>query len=69
MVGPRANSTRKVPWIEKRVRQAINKAINREELLKVLYKGRAPTRCSWLLPRPAWLGSHLGEALSGDVWL
>jgi ABC-type transport system substrate-binding protein len=31
----------KVPWVDKRVRQAMNKAINREELLKVLYKGRA----------------------------
>jgi peptide/nickel transport system substrate-binding protein len=31
----------KVPWTDKRVRQAVNKAINREELLKVLYKGRA----------------------------
>lgn len=30
-----------VPWTKKEVRQAINKAINREELLKVLYKGRA----------------------------
>src|SRR3989441_3051969 len=29
-----------VPWTKKEVRQAINKAINREELLKVLYKGR-----------------------------
>jgi peptide/nickel transport system substrate-binding protein len=31
----------KVPWTNVKVRQAINKAINREELLKVLYKGRA----------------------------
>ena len=31
----------KVPWTNKKVRQAMNKAINREELLKVLYKGRA----------------------------
>jgi peptide/nickel transport system substrate-binding protein len=30
-----------VPWTKKEVRQAINKAINREELLKVLYKNRA----------------------------
>jgi peptide/nickel transport system substrate-binding protein len=30
-----------VPWTKKEVRQAINKAIDREELLKVLYKGRA----------------------------
>ena len=30
-----------VPWTKKEVRQAINKAVNREELLKVLYKGRA----------------------------
>ena len=30
-----------MPWTKKEVRQAINKAINREELLKVLYKGRA----------------------------
>jgi ABC-type transport system substrate-binding protein len=30
-----------VPWTKKEVRQAINKAINRDELLKVLYKGRA----------------------------
>jgi len=30
-----------VPWTKKEVRQAINKAINREELLRVLYKGRA----------------------------
>jgi peptide/nickel transport system substrate-binding protein len=31
----------KVPWTDIKVRQAMNKAINREELLKVLYKGRA----------------------------
>jgi ABC-type transport system substrate-binding protein len=30
-----------VPWTNIKVRQAINKAINRDELLKVLYKGRA----------------------------
>jgi ABC-type transport system substrate-binding protein len=30
-----------VPWTNKKVRQAMNKAINREELLKVFYKGRA----------------------------
>jgi len=30
-----------VPWTKKEVRQAINKAINREELRRVLYKGRA----------------------------
>jgi ABC-type transport system substrate-binding protein len=30
-----------VPWTNIKVRQAMNKAINREELLKVLYKGRA----------------------------
>jgi peptide/nickel transport system substrate-binding protein len=30
-----------VPWTNIKVRQAINKAINREELLRVLYKGRA----------------------------
>jgi ABC-type transport system substrate-binding protein len=30
-----------VPWTNVKVRQAMNKAINREELLKVLYKGRA----------------------------
>ena len=31
----------KVPWTNIKVRQAMNKAINRDELLKVLYKGRA----------------------------
>jgi ABC-type transport system substrate-binding protein len=31
----------KLPWADKRVRQAMNKAVNRDELLKVLYKGRA----------------------------
>jgi ABC-type transport system substrate-binding protein len=30
-----------VPWTNIKVRQAMNKAINREELLKALYKGRA----------------------------
>ena len=30
-----------MPWTNIKVRQAMNKAINREELLKVLYKGRA----------------------------
>ena len=30
-----------VPWTKKEVRQAMNKAINREELARVLYKGRA----------------------------
>jgi len=31
----------KLPWANVKVRQAMNKAINRNELLKVLYKGRA----------------------------
>jgi peptide/nickel transport system substrate-binding protein len=31
----------KVPWTNVKVRQAMNKAVNRAELLKVLYKGRA----------------------------
>ena len=31
----------KVPWTNIKVRQAMNKAINRDELRKVLYKGRA----------------------------
>jgi ABC-type transport system substrate-binding protein len=31
----------KVPWTNIKVRQAMNKAINRSELLNVLYKGRA----------------------------
>jgi ABC-type transport system substrate-binding protein len=31
----------KVPWTNIKVRQAMNKAINREDLLKALYKGRA----------------------------
>jgi ABC-type transport system substrate-binding protein len=30
-----------VPWTNKKVRQAMNKAVNRAELLRVLYKGRA----------------------------
>jgi peptide/nickel transport system substrate-binding protein len=32
---------KKVPWTNAKVRQAMNKAIDRNELLKVLYKGRA----------------------------
>ena len=31
----------KLPWANIKVRQAMNKAVNRNELLKVLYKGRA----------------------------
>jgi ABC-type transport system substrate-binding protein len=31
----------KLPWTNKKVRQAMNKAINRDELLRTLYKGRA----------------------------
>ncbi|MGH8058414.1 MAG: ABC transporter substrate-binding protein, partial [Candidatus Entotheonellia bacterium] len=31
----------KVPWTNIKVRQAMNKAVNRAELLRVLYKGRA----------------------------
>ncbi len=30
-----------VPWAKKEVRQAMNKAINRDEIFKVIYKGRA----------------------------
>jgi peptide/nickel transport system substrate-binding protein len=46
----------KVPWTNKKVRQAMNKAINREELLKVLYKGRAtPTYVAGFYPDlPGW---------------
>ena len=51
----------KLPWTDKKVRQAMNKAINRDELLRVLYKGRAPDVRARLLPRPPRLGSHLGS--------
>ena len=46
----------KVPWTDKRVRQAMNKAINRGELLNVLYKGRAtPTYVLGFYPDlPGW---------------
>src|SRR5262245_12426396 len=39
--GTTAKLDLKVPWTNKKVRQAINKAINRAELLRVLYKSRA----------------------------
>ena len=46
----------KVPWTNKKVRQAMNKAVNREELLKALYKGRAtPTYVAGFYPDlPGW---------------
>ena len=46
----------KVPWTNKKVRQAMNKAVNREELLKGLYKGRAtPTYVAGYYPDlPGW---------------
>jgi ABC-type transport system substrate-binding protein len=46
----------KVPWTNKKVRHAMNKAINRDELLKVLYKGRAtPTYVAGFYPDlPGW---------------
>ena len=60
----------KVPWTNIKVRQAMNKAINRNELLRVLYKGRAkPHVRAWLLPGHRRLGPHLGEAVPRDVWL
>src|SRR2546422_4186560 len=39
--GTTGNLDKTVPWTDKRVRQAMNKAMNRDELLKLLYKGRA----------------------------
>jgi len=46
----------KVPWTNKKVRQAMNKAVNRAELLKVMYKGRAtPTYVAGYYPDlPGW---------------
>jgi ABC-type transport system substrate-binding protein len=46
----------KVPWTHKKVRQAMNKAINRDEILKVMYKGRAtPTYVAGFYPDlPGW---------------
>jgi ABC-type transport system substrate-binding protein len=46
----------KVPWTNKKVRQAMNKAINRAELLKAFYKGRAtPTYVAGFYPDlPGW---------------
>jgi len=46
----------KVPWTDKKVRQAMNKAINRAELLKAFYKGRAtPTYVAGFYPDlPGW---------------
>jgi ABC-type transport system substrate-binding protein len=46
----------KVPWTDKKVRQAMNKAINRAEILKAMYKGRAtPTYVAGFYPDlPGW---------------
>jgi ABC-type transport system substrate-binding protein len=46
----------KVPWTHKKVRQAMNKAINRDEILKVMYKSRAtPTYVAGFYPDlPGW---------------
>jgi ABC-type transport system substrate-binding protein len=46
----------KVPWTNKKVRQAMNKAINRDEILKAMYKGRAtPTYVAGFYPDlPGW---------------
>jgi ABC-type transport system substrate-binding protein len=46
----------KVPWTNKKVRQAMNKAVNRAEILKALYKGRAtPTYVAGFYPDlPGW---------------
>jgi ABC-type transport system substrate-binding protein len=46
----------KVPWTNKKVRQAMNKAVNRDEILKVMYKGRAtPTYVAGYYPDlPGW---------------
>ena len=40
-LGTTGTLDKNVPWTKKKVRQAMNKAINREELRQVLYKGRA----------------------------
>ncbi len=40
-LGTTGTLDKEVPWTKKEVRQAMNKAINREELLEVLYKNRA----------------------------
>jgi peptide/nickel transport system substrate-binding protein len=40
-IGTTGTLDENVPWTKKKVRQAMNKAINREELRQVLYKGRA----------------------------
>ncbi len=40
-LGTTGTLDKSVPWTKKKVRQAMNKAINREELLEVLYKNRA----------------------------
>ena len=53
----------KVPWTNIKVRQAMNKAINREELLKVLYKGRASDMyvTGFYPDLPGWDGGDLGH--------
>ena len=45
----------KVPWTNKKVRQAMNKAINRDEVLKMMYKGRAtPTYVAGFSRSAGW---------------
>ncbi len=58
-----------LPWTKKKVRQAMNKAINREELLEVLYKNRATLQYVHgdYPDLPGW--PDLGTTLSGDVRL
>jgi ABC-type transport system substrate-binding protein len=58
-----------VPWTKKEVRQAMNKAINRAELRKVLYKDGADYTYVHGFYPTCRLGPHLGEALPGNVRL
>jgi peptide/nickel transport system substrate-binding protein len=38
-----------LPWADIRVREAMNRALNREEMIEVLYEGRATAVPSWIM--------------------
>ena len=55
----------KVPWTKKEVRQAMNKAINWEEILQVLYKNRATLQyVGGFYPDMPWARTPRGTSVS-----
>jgi peptide/nickel transport system substrate-binding protein len=56
-----------IPWYDVRIREAMNRAVDREQMMELLYEGRAEIRPSWVFdPRHEGWVPELAESFLDD---